>query len=600
MGHIVFKKSDRTFEQVGKSRSEPRAWLCKGMPVVIMLGLAGLLGRCAFLQLSPATAGWRERARRQQRQIIRLSAKRGSILDRAGRVLACDVRARGVFADPEILAEPSRAAEKLAGILRISSEDLLAKIEQAKSRRFVWLKRDVSDEQARLVRGLGIRGIAVQSYQQRDYPQGKLAGQLLGFTGLDGNGLEGVEKQFEAELAGCQGYQRRTVGPGRRALWAPAKDYRAVRDGANLVLTIDSAIQQICEEQLKQACEKYKAKWGMAVVMDPANGEVLAMANWPSFAPAEFGNSKAELRRNRCVTDVFEPGSTFKCFVASKALEAGLFAVEEKIFCHNGVYRIGGRTLHDHGTGFGELSFEDVVVHSSNIGMAIVGLRMGNERLWRAVRDFGFGQKTQVGLSGESAGLVAKLDEWTSYSTSSVPMGQEIGVTGLQMLRAFCAIANGGLLYEPRIVREVVAENGEVLWRSVADEQPSRALEKPVAKIMRERILADVVQRGTGTRAKLFGWGVFGKTGTSQVAGEGGYLADKFVGSFLGGAPIDEPRVCAMVVIGEPQRSLGYYGGTVAAPAVGAILEQTLGYLGTPAEPRLQERDGLMVRALAD
>ena len=561
---------------------------------MIILVLAGLLGRCAYLQLSPATAQWRQRAEQQQKQTIRLSAKRGSILDRAGRILACDVRARGVFADPYILADPGMATEKLAGILGISKGDLLAKIEEKRDGRFVWLKRDVSDEQAGLVGELGIRGIAVQSYQQRAYPQGKLAGQLLGFTGADRTGLEGMEKKFEVDLAGQQGYQQRTADPGRRTLWAPARDYRAVQDGANLVLTIDSAIQQISEAQLQEACEKYKAKWGVAVVMDPSNGEVLAMANWPSFAPAKFMGTGVQERRNRCVTDVFEPGSTFKCFVASKALDAELFTADEEIYCHDGNYRIGGRTLHDHHP-YGKLSFEDVVVHSSNIGMAIVGQRMGNKRLYQSLRDFGFGQKTQVGLAGESVGMVAKLDKWTSYSTSSVPMGQEIGVTAIQMVRAFCAIANGGLLYEPRVVREVVGANGEVLWRSVADKKPSRALKESAAKIMRERILTNVVQRGTGTRAKLLGWGVFGKTGTSQVAGEGGYLADKFVGSFLAGAPVGEPRVCVLVVIGEPQRSLGYYGGTVAAPAVGAILEQTLGYLGVPPEPR-KEAEGLMVR----
>ena len=576
----------------------PRVWVCKGVPAMLMLGLAGLLGRCAFLQLSPATAGWLEQAEEQQSQIIRFSAKRGSILDRVGRILACDVRVGGVFADPEILKDWAGATQKLAGVLDVSGEELLETIEGATSKRFVWLKGEVSPEQAKLVGELGIRGISVQSYQRREYPQGHLAGALLGFTGVERTGLDGLEKLFESELSGQQGYQQRTVGPGRRALWAPAGDYRAVRDGANVVLTIDSVIQQIAEEQLVEACEKFKAKWGLAVVMDPANGEVLAMANWPGFAPAEFGKSTAEQRRNRCVTDVFEPGSTLKAFVASKALEAGLFRLEDKIFCHNGAFRIGGRTLHDHGAGYGELSFEDVVVHSSNIGMAIVGKRMGNERLWVALRDFGFGGKTGIDLAGESAGLVAKLEKWTSYSTSSVPMGHEIGVTGLQMVRAFCAIANGGVLYEPRIMREVRSDSGEVLWRNVEDNLSSRALDAGVAKIMREQVLANVVSRGTGKRAQLLGWAVFGKTGTSQVAGAGGYVPDKFVGSFIAGAPAELPRVCVLVSIGEPDRSIAYYGGTVAAPAVGAIIERTLGYLGVPNSPRAEEDAEQMVRAL--
>jgi cell division protein FtsI/penicillin-binding protein 2 len=333
--------------------------------------------------------------------------------------------------------------------------------------------------------------------------------------------------------------------------------------------------------------------------MDPNTGQILAMANWPAFSPAEFRTSTLQQRRNRCLTDVYEPGSTFKPFVAAKALEANLFSLDDEIFCHNGVYRTGSRTLHDHDSGFDTLSFEDIVVKSSNIGMAIVGQRMGNKRLYNAVRSFGFGQTTQIGLAGESVGLLAPLKDWTSYSTTSIPMGHEIGVTGLQLLRAFCAFANDGLLYRPTLVREVVSPNGQVFWRQVPDEDPQRVLEPEVAQLMRRRVLANVVERGTGTRAKLSAWRVFGKTGTSQVPGDGGYIPDAFVGSFLGGAPLDNPRLCVLVSIGQPDRSLGYYGGTVAAPAVGSILQQSLAYLAVPPEPQPTALAPEMVRALS-
>ncbi|NIA07672.1 MAG: penicillin-binding protein 2 [Actinobacteria bacterium] len=554
--------------------------------VVIILVLVALLVRCAFLQLGSVGARCRDQALRQQSQVLYLPSRRGSILDRLGRVLAADVRATGVFADPQILSDPPSAAEQLSGLLAIPSPELLTLIRQADGRRFVWLKRDVPDSTAQRVRDLGIRGIALQSYQRRVYPQGSLAGQLLGFTGLDGSGLEGLERKFDRELTGTDGRQQSTSDPRRRTLFSSADTYRSVRDGANLVLTIDSVIQHITETQLLQACTKYQAKWGLALVMDPSNGRILALANWPSFSPAEFRTSTPQQRRNRCLSDVFEPGSTFKPFIAAKALELGLFSLDDEIFCHNGLYRTGSRTLRDHGAGYGTLSFEDVVVHSSNIGMAIVGQRLGNSRLSQAVRSFGFGQETGIDLAGESVGLVAPLKDWTSYSTTSIPMGQEVAVTGLQLLRAFCAFANDGLLYRPTIVREVVSPNGQVFWRQVPDENPQRVLDPEVAQLMRRRVLANVVERGTGTRAKISGWRVFGKTGTSQVPGPGGYLPDAFVGSFLGGAPLDNPRLCVLVSIGQPDRSIGYYGGTVAAPAVGSILQQSLAYLGVPTEPQ--------------
>ena len=572
-------------------RPSPLATVVLGL---IVLALAGLLGQSAFLQLSQQGRDWQSQAMRQHQQILHLPARRGSILDCQGRVLAADIRCTGVFADPEILADPPTAADKLAPILAVRPEDILARIEQASAKRFVWLKRDVSKAVSRKVQALNILGISLQSYQRRIYPQAALAGHLLGFTGLDGMGLEGLERQFDPELTGRDGRQQRTTDPRRRTLWSSAKDYQPIRDGANLVLTIDSAIQQITEEQLDQACRTYRAKWGMALVMDPANGQLLALANWPAFSPAEFRTAEPEHRRNRCLTDIFEPGSTFKPFIAAKALEANLFSIDDEIFCHNGLYRTGGRTLHDH-KAYGNLSFEDVVVHSSNIGMAIVGQRLGNTRLHQAARAFGFGQKTGIGLAGESPGIVAPLDKWTSYSTTSIPMGHEISVTALQLLRAFCAFANDGLLYRPTIIREVVLPSGEVFWQNVPDTQPQRALHAQVAKLMRRQVLANVVQRGTGTQAKLFGWRVFGKTGTSQVPGPGGYLPDAFVGSFLGGAPLDKPRVCVLVSIGEPDRTIAYYGGTVAAPAVATILAKTLGYMGVSPEPQPQEADALMV-----
>ena len=552
--------------------------------IVFVLILIALLAHCAYLQLGPAGVECRQQALRQHSKVDHFPARRGSILDRLGRELALDVRGTGVFADPSILADPPAAAQRLADILATPAPELLDLITKAHGRSFVWLKRDISQITAQRVRDLDIRGIALQSYQHRDYPQGPLAGHLIGFAGLDGAGLEGLELKFDRELTGTAGLRHATADPRRRTLFTSAEDYQAVRHGANVVLTIDSVIQQIAETQLEKACTRYKAKWGLALVMDPNNGQILAMANWPAFSPAEFRTSTPDQRRNRCLSDIYEPGSTFKPFVAAKALELGLFSIDDEIFCHNGLYRTGRRTLHDHHPN-GDLTVEDVVVHSSNIGMAIIGQRLGNPRMHRALELLGFGQKTEIGLAGEELGLLAPLDQWTSYSTTSIPMGHEIGVTGIQLLRAFCVFANDGLLYRPTVLNRVESSDGQVFWRQLPDKNPQQVLEPQVAQLMRTRVLANVVRRGTGKAARLSAWGVFGKTGTGQVPGPGGYVPDAFVGSFLGGSPVQNPRLCVLVTVGQPDRSIGYYGGTVAAPAVGSILAQSLAYLGVAPEP---------------
>jgi cell division protein FtsI (penicillin-binding protein 3) len=368
-------------------------------------------------------------------------------------------------------------------------------------------------------------------------------------------------------------------------------------DGATLVLTIDAYIQQVTQKVLGETVAKYGAEWGAAVVFDPQSGEVLAMATMPDYdlsAPvppgfAEMSEAKQEefraRWRNRAVTDCFEPGSVFKPFVASCALDEGLVRIDE-VFAVNGPVRnFGRRTIRDTHA-YGSLTLHEIISKSSNIGMGMVGGRCGMERLNRYVRSFGYGDITGVGLSGEHTGLVQDFSRWNpSFSPQSIPIGQEIAVTPIQVVTAFSVFCNGGVLLRPRLVRGVIGPDGETLADTSRPIPVRRVLDEHTTEVFRKRALVETVTEGTGKTARLDEYQVFGKTGTAQIARPGGhgYLPGKYVGSFVGGAPSDNPRAVVLVSIYKPSKE-GYYGGTVAAPAVKEILAETLAYMQVPPE----------------
>ena len=325
--------------------------------------------------------------------------------------------------------------------------------------------------------------------------------------------------------------------------------------------------------------------------MIPHTGEVLALACYPQVDPNKFAKVPPNVRRDRAITDPFEPGSVFKPFVASYALQTSVVKMNEKIFCHNGAYTIGRRILHDHHP-YGELTFQEIVIHSSNIGMGIIGQRLGNSRLYRAVRAFGFGEKTGIDLPGEDVGIVRPLHKWNDYSTTSIPMGQEIAVTAIQLIHAFAGLANNGTLLKPKLIRAFVDENGQITAEDT-EPQPQRQAVKPkIAKIMVTKVLRRVVTEGTGRRADLKGYQVFGKTGTAQIPRRNGrgYEPNAYVASFLGGAPAENPQVVALVTVRHPDRKIGHFGGTVSAPAVKRILKEYFKYMNIePFEPQDKE-----------
>lgn len=553
---------------------------------MLMLALLALVGRLVYIDTQDAPR-LLARVHDQQRATIPLPARRGLIVDSRGRIIAGTALQYSVFADPALVQDKEAAAREIGRILAQPAQELGQDLIAAADRRFFVLRRGISEAQARAVRAAGIRGVGTFEEPYRTYPLGSLAAQVLGFVSRDGAGLGGVELHCDAWLRGEAGVKTIVRDAARRAFWLAEDGYQAPRDGYHVVLTIDSVIQSAAEKAVRAAVEKYEATSGVAVVMDPSDGAVLAMANWPTFDPNHYQDYAAGSSwrfRNRAVTDPYEPGSIFKPFIAAWALSEKVTRLDEVINCESGVWRDGARLLHDHHA-YSNLSFIDVVAKSSNIGMAKLGKRLGNNRLQQCLKAFGFGTASGIEFPGEEAGLVRPPHAWNSFTTTSVPMGQEVGVTPLQMARAFCVFVNGGRLVKPRLVRAVLATDGSVVEENRPSEGP-RVLDEETVAAMRDVVLSAVVNVGTGTNAALAHYQVLGKTGTAQIAkrGGGGYVPDAYVSSMVAAAPQQDTRLVVLVSVTQPKKSLGYYGGTVAAPAVRSILADSLAYLQVPAE----------------
>lgn len=521
-----------------------------------------------------------EIARRQQAGRAVLPACRGMILDRRGRVVASSRLVPDVFVDPSRVDDDEALALELAARLSLDPGDVLDAIRRRPGSRFVVIARGVEPVEAEAVLALESPGVGLVDRAVRNYPLGFSLSHVLGFVGSDGSGLEGAELALDAHLRGEDGLRTTIRDARRRALRRADSGAAWPKDGGHVVLTIDSEIQRVAERELARQIEAFEAKSGVAIVMSPKTGDIYAMACWPAFDPNDPGASAPQHRRNQVLTDPVEPGSTFKAFIAAGALAGGFVSTTETIDCHMGTYRIGRRVIRDvrpHGL----LTIRGIVSQSSNIGMGIVAERMGNDALWRTVRAFGFGEPTGIELPGEATGLVRAPERWGRMSTNSVAMGYEISVTPLQLIVAYGSLLNDGVLIRPRIVKQLLAPDGSVLEGKSGPEVVRRVVPSPVARYMCDELLAAVVNEGGGWRARLDSYGVVGKTGTAKLtyADRRGYEPDAYLSSFVGAAPARDPEVVALVMIRRPNAKIGYYGGKVAAPAVGAILEATLTYL---------------------
>jgi len=436
--------------------------------------------------------------------------------------------------------------------------------------------------------------MGIQYGWQRYYPTGRLASHVVGFTSVDNRGLAGVEFGYDRELRGQGTTNTFYVDVHRRPIafcLQGEQDNFLPINGAGIILTLDATIQQFAREELLSQFKAYEAEGAVSVVIDVKTGAILAMVSLPDFDPADARRTDPEHFYNRVLTDQYEPGSIIKPVVAAIALDTTVLSRYETIFCENGHYHGKGfGTIGEYKQGFGDLTVKEIIAKSSNIGMAKIGQRLGPTRLYEGLTLFGFGRRVGVGLPGEAEGLLRPTRDWTSYSPTRIPFGQEISVTAMQMIRAFCMLANGGRLVRPYIIQAIVQSDGTMVDMRPPALQLGYVIKPEVAKWMVTQAMVAVVEEGTGTKAKLDEWQVFGKSGTGQLAGPDsrGYEEKAYMASFIAGAPAEDPRVIVLVSIRKPNVALrkGYTGGTVAAPVAGAILHKTMHYLeGTRPAP---------------
>ncbi len=538
-------------------------------------------------------AEWSKRAEREHEKNVSIEAERGTIYDRNGTVLAMNVEVPSIYAVPGEIRNPVAVARKLGPILNLDPKSLAKKLENEKS--FVWLARKIEPAKAEQIRRLQLDGIGFVMESQRFYPKRALFGHLLGFAGLDNRGLEGLELKYDTTLRGEKGWLVFERDAHGKSVFPKDLNYIAPSRGKDLYLTVDEVIQHVSERELDRVVDQTRAKGGAIIVMDPWSGEILAMAVRPRFNPNTVRTHQPSEWRNRAITDAYEPGSTFKIVTAAAALEEKVVDPNEMIDCEEGAYRIFGTVMNDHDP-VGVVPFRQVIAKSSNIGTAKVAQRLGEKRMSDYIRAFGFGERLGIDLLGETAGLVRDPKQWSKRSLASVSIGQEIGVTPLQVITAVSAIANGGWLMTPHLVRQVKEINLQRIGgegRVVKESSPQvrrRAVSEGTAREMVQILEGVVSESGTGMLAAIPGYAVAGKTGTAQKIDPETrrYSRHAFVSSFVGFAPAEDPAVTILVMVDEPEGD--GWGGTVAAPVFSTIGREVLHYLKVPPRPSLNEQ----------
>jgi cell division protein FtsI (penicillin-binding protein 3) len=545
---------------------------------VALFWMTAVFGRVAYLQLF-RHGDYLARALRQQRRTIEITPKRGAIFDRNKRPLAMSVPVQSAFAVPSEVKDTAMAARLLAGVLGMPAEEIRRKLESGAT--FVWLKRKLAPAKSEAVQSLNLKGIYLQEENQRYYPKRDLAAHVLGFVDVDEKGLGGIEREYD-ELIRSKA-EKIVVMADARQRWFDGSEVQ--RDhGVNVVLTLDEKIQYVAERELAATIAKFHAPAGSVIVQDPNSGAILALANWPKFNPNAAVDVPAEMRMNRAISAIYEPGSTFKLITLAAAFDQNLIRADDVFNCENGAVTVAGHLIHDHKK-YGMLTVADILANSSDVGAIKIALRLGSPKFYDCIRAFGFGSPTGVDLPGESRGLLRRLEHWGSYSIASVSMGQEVGVTPLQMITAVSAVANGGYLYKPQVVEEMRrGEQALPLEGPSAVTEPKRVIRAETAATLR-RLMEGVILHGTGKNARLDGWTAGGKTGTAQKIdpATGRYSRTNVIASFTGFAPINNPAVTILVSIDSPA-GYPHDGATVAAPAFKRIAEQVLAYLDVPRD----------------
>jgi cell division protein FtsI (penicillin-binding protein 3) len=549
--------------------------------------------RLVYLQFSQYES-LANRARQQQQNEIETSPQRGELLDRQERQLARSVQTVSLFLDPDGIdnATLDRNAQQLAKTLGLKQADIAKEFRDAAAakKRFIWIARRLDADVANKIVELKLPGLQTQLEPKRYYPNGSLAAHVLGYVGLDGKGLGGVEQFYNAKISGEAGH----LLVEKDAYGKPYESYEiAAKSGQTVVLTIDQTIQYQAEQALQAAVQRSHAKSGTVIVLDPRSGEILALANAPTFDPNKVSEAKPETRSNWALQNIYEPGSTFKVVAFSAALEKKLVKVDDHIDCQMGAVTVAGRVVHDHKP-FGTLTIAEALAKSSNVAAIKLGMRVGDPAMYDYIRRFGFGSRTGIELPGETNGILRKVERWQPSSIGSIAIGQEVGVTPVQMVAAFGALANDGVRIAPHLIREVRDSGGNVVYRAQPEQRRVISAETAVAL---RGMLEGVTLNGTAKKAQLDGYSAAGKTGTAQKIDPKtrSYSSTKFVGSFVGFAPVSNPQVAIIVVIDEPAGA--YHGGDVAAPVFREVAEQVLPTLNVMPDIETKSDPDLIAQA---
>ena len=579
---------------VASSKSRPDNSRTRALVVACRLGVWMLAIGVRLIYLQTTQHEWlATRAQKQQRDAIETSPIRGLVLDRHGNELARSIDTESFWAVPREIKNVEEVAAKLAPLVEVDARELSTRLKEAQSanRKFAWIARKLDAERAEKISALKLEGIYTLKEPKRHYPNGELAAHVLGFVGLDEVGLAGIEGAYNERIRGEAGM----VTVEEDAHGRPYSSLEAqARRGETVVLTIDRLVQYKTEQALVSAIERTRAKSATAIVLDPHTGEILALANAPTFDPNHPRASTEQQRINEALQNIYEPGSTFKIVAYSAAIEKGLAKPSDHIDCQMGAITVAGRVVHDHHA-FGSLTLTEALAKSSNVAAIKLGLRVGNDSMFDFMTRFGFGCKTGVELPGETDGILRKVNKWQPSSMGSLAIGQEVGVTPLQIAAAFGTLANDGLRIAPHLVREVRSADGTVVYSASPEER--RVVSQETAQTLRG-MLEEVTVNGTAKQARLDGYTAAGKTGTAQKIDPKtrAYSKTKFIGSFVGFAPVENPAVVIIVVIDEPVG--GYHGGEVAAPVFREIAEQVLPALSITPDTELKAapQPGLLAR----
>ena len=526
-------------------------------------------------------------AQANREQVVHQQGRRGAILDANGNLLANSLSVRIVTADATLTTpQAASIAEKLAPLLKMDAESLTEKLSSQSHYVRLNPRAKLDEDAVQKIRAMKLKGISFEDQFVRSYPNGPLGSHVIGFVNSEHKGVQGIEASMDDYLEGQAGYEIIEHDRKGHEIRALRNEELGPHDGFNVVLTVDQVIQHVAEQELDKAMIEFKPQAGVIIITRPKTGEILAMSSRPTFDPTNMDAASADARRNRCISDVAEPGSTFKIVVCSGALNEGIVSLDDQFDCENGAFMYAGRILHD-AHPYGVLSVEGILFHSSNIGAAKVGLRMGPARLAEYIRRYGFGHKTDIALPGEVSGIAHPLARWNNLSITRIPMGHEVAVTPIQMLMALNTIANGGMRMKPMIVKSILNQDGTPVLQY--EPQQVGAVVSPRTCMLMTTALRKVVgPDGTAPKAGVPGFDVAGKTGTAQKVENGQYVR-KYYSSFIGYFPASDPQISILVSLDDPSGG-AFYGGSVAGPVFREVAEKVAEYLGiepqTPQNPQ--------------